>query len=183
MTKILSASFPTKGKPMTISMYQASAPVLERMLLNLVAILEKGAAHAAAKKIEPSVVINARLSPDMFTFAKQIQIAADMAKGCMARLAGDEPPKYEDNETTFAELIARIEKTIAYIKRFTPAQIDGSEDRHIVLQMRSGPLEFKGQAYLLHWVYPNFYFHVTTAYDILRHNGVEVGKMDFLGKP
>ena len=168
---------------MTISMYQASAPVLERMLLNLVAILEKGAAHAAAKKIEPSVFINARLSPDMFTFAKQIQIAADMAKGCMARLAGDEPPKHEDNETTFAELIARIEKTIAYIKRFTPAQIDGSEDRHIVLPMRSGPLEFKGQPYLLHWVYPNFYFHVTTAYDILRHNGVEVGKMDFLGKP
>lgn len=166
-----------------MTMYQASAPALERMLVNLAVILEKGAAHAAAKKIEPAVFINARLLPDMFTLAKQVQIAADMARGCMARLAGDEAPKDEDSETTLAELITRIEKTVVYIKRFTPAQIDGSEERQIVLPMRSGPLEFKGQPYLLHWVYPNFYFHFTTAHDILRHNGVEVGKMDFLGKP
>jgi len=163
-------------------MYQASAPVLERMLVNLVAILETGAAHAAAKKIEPSVFINARLSPDMFTFAKQIQIAADMAKGCMARLAGDEPPKYEDNETTFAELIARIEKTIAYIKSFTPAQIDGSEEKQITFPRRNGPeWSFKGIDYLTLFVIPNFYFHITAAYAILRHNGVELGKADYLG--
>ena len=168
---------------MTISMYQASAPLFERMLGNLVVILEQGATHAAARKIEPSVFVNARLSPDMFTLAKQVQIAADMAKGCMARLAGQEPPKYEDNEATIPELVARINKTVAFIKTFTPAQIDGSEEKQIVIQMRSGPLEFKGLPYLLHFVYPNFYFHVTTAYDILRHNGVEVGKMDFLGKP
>ena len=168
---------------MTISMYQASAPLFERMLGNLVVILEQGATHAAARKIEPSVFVNARLSPDMFTLAKPVQIAADMAKGCMARLAGQEPPKYEDNEATIPELVARINKTVAFIKTFTPAQIDGSEEKQIVIQMRSGPLEFKGLPYLLHFVYPNFYFHVTTAYDILRHNGVEVGKMDFLGKP
>ncbi len=166
-----------------MTMYQASAPALERMLVNLAVILEKGAAHAAAKKIEPAVFINARLLPDMFTLAKQVQIAADMARGCMARLAGDEAPKDEDSETTLAELITRIEKTVVYIKRFTPAQIDGSEERQIVLPVRGGPLEFKGQPYLLHWVYPNFYFHFTTARDILRHNGVEVGKMDFPGKP
>jgi len=168
---------------MTISMFQASAPVLVRILGNFAAILEKGAAHAAAKNIDPSVFINARLSPDMFTFAKQVQIATDMAKGGVARLAGVDVPKYEDNETTFADLIARINKTIAFINTFKPEQIDGSEDRQVVLPMRTGPLEFKGLPYLLHWVYPNFYFHVTTGYDILRHNGVEVGKMDFLGKP
>jgi hypothetical protein len=168
---------------MTISMYQASAPVLERMLRNLAAVLEKGAAHAAGKKIDPAVFVTARLYPDMFALAKQVQIAADMAKGCMARLAGQEPPKYEDNEATIPELVVRINKTVDYIKTFKPAQIDGSEEKQIVIPMRSGPLEFKGLPYLLNWVHPNFYFHVTTAYDILRHNGVEVGKMDFLGKP
>lgn len=168
---------------MAISMYQASAPLFERMLGNLVVILEKGAAHAAAKKFDPSVLVNARLAPDMFNLAKQVQIATDMAKGCVARLAGEEPPKYEDNETALDELIARVNKTIAFVKTFKPAQIDGSEDKQIVLQMRTGPLEFRGLPYLLHFAYPNFYFHVTTAYDLLRHNGVEVGKMDFLGKP
>lgn len=168
---------------MTISMYQASVPLFERMLGNLIVVLEKGAAHAAAKNIDPAVFVNARLAPDMFALAKQVQIATDMAKGCAARLAGVEPPKYDDNEASFADLVARINKTIAFVKTFTPAQIDGSEDKQIVLQMRTGPLEFRGLPYLLHFVYPNFYFHVTTAYDILRHNGVEVGKMDFLGKP
>jgi hypothetical protein len=164
-------------------MYQASAPLLTHMLGNLAVILEKGAAHAEAKKIEPSVLVNARLFPDMFTLARQVQIAADIAKGGVARLAGQDVPKYEDNEVTFPELIARINKTVAFIKTFTPAQIDGSEERPITIPMRSGPLEFKGLPYLLHFVYPNFYFHIATAYDILRHNGVEVGKMDFLGKP
>lgn len=168
---------------MTISIYQASAPVFERMLGNLKGILDKAAAHATAKNIEPAVFIGARLAPDMFALARQVQIATDMAKGCVARLAGAEPPKYDDNEATFADLIARIDKTIAFIKTFKPAQIDGTEDKQIVLKMRTGELEFKGLAYLLQFVHPNFYFHVTTAYNILRHNGVEVGKMDFLGKP
>lgn len=167
---------------MTISMYQASVPVFNRMLNNLAAVLEKGAAHAAAKKIDPAVLVNSRLYPDMFPLSKQIQIAADTAKGCVARLAGQEPPKYEDNEAAFAELVARINKTVAYVNTFKPGQIDGSEGKTITLQMRSGPLTFLGMPYLLDFVYPNFYFHVTTAYDILRHSGVEVGKQDFLGK-
>ncbi len=167
---------------MTISMYQASVPVLTRMLNNLAAILEKGAAHAEAKKIDPAVLVSGRLYPDMLPLSKQIQIATDMAKGCVARLAGQEPPKHEDGETTFPELVARINKTAAYISTFKPQQIDGSEEKTITLQMRSGPLTFAGMPYLLNFVYPNFYFHVTTAYDILRHSGVEVGKQDFLGK-
>lgn len=167
---------------MTISMYQASVPVFNRMLNNLAAVLEKGAAHAAAKKIDPAVLVNSRLYPDMFPLSKQIQIAADMAKGCVARLAGQEPPKYEDNEAAFSDLVVRINKTVAYISTFKPGQIDGSEGKTITLQMRSGPLTFLGMPYLLDFVYPNFYFHVTTAYAILRHSGVEVGKQDFLGK-
>ena len=167
---------------MKISMYQASVPVFNRMLNNLAAILEKGAAHAAAKKIDPAVLVNGRLCPDMFPLSKQIQIAADTAKGCVARLAGQEPPKYEDSEATFADLVARINKTVAYVNTFKPGQIDGSEGKTITLQMRSGSLTFLGMPYLLDFVYPNFYFHVTTAYGILRHSGVELGKQDFLGK-
>jgi uncharacterized protein len=168
---------------MKISMYQASVPVLKRMLGNLTDVLHKGAAHAEAKKIDPAVLIASRLYPDMFALARQVQIASDTAKGCAARLAGTEIPKYEDNEATFPELIARITKTIAFLDTFKPAQIDGTEDKSITLQMRSGDLNFTGLSYLLNFVMPNFYFHVTTAYDILRHNGVEVGKIDFLGKP
>jgi hypothetical protein len=168
---------------MAISMYQASVPVFVRMLQNLVVIVEKGAAHAEAKKIEPAVLINSRLYPDMLPFVKQIQIATDMAKGCAARLAGQEPLKFEDNETTFPELVARIQKTITYLNTFTREQIDGTEEKSITLQMRTGPLTFAGMPYLLNFAYPNFYFHVTTAHDILRHCGVEVGKWDFLGKP
>ena len=165
-----------------ISMYQASAPVLLRLLGSLRGCLEKGAAHAEAKKIDAGVFLTARLAPDMFALTRQVQIASDMAKSVMARLAGVEPPKYEDTEASFADLYARIDKTVAYVKTFKPAQIDGSEDRDIKLQMRTGPMEFKGINYLLHFVMPNFYFHCTMTYAILRHNGVELGKMDFLGR-
>jgi hypothetical protein len=164
-------------------MYQASVPVLKQMLNNLSDILEKGAAHAEAKKIDPAVLIASRLYPDMFALARQVQVATDTAKGCAARLAGKEIPKYEDNEATFPELVARIKKTVGFLDTFKAEQIDGSEDKNITLQLRSGDLNFTGISYLLHFALPNFYFHVTTAYDILRHNGVELGKMDFLGKP
>ena len=165
----------------TISMYYASAPVFIRMLGNLRAILEKAAKHAEAKKIDPAALITARLFPDMFALARQVQIAADMAKGCVARLAAVDPPKYDDTETSFAELIARMDKTLAYVKTFKPEQIDGSEEKAILLKTPRGDLNFKGQQYLLHFVLPNFYFHSATAYNLLRHNGVELGKMDFLG--
>jgi uncharacterized protein len=166
---------------MSISMYQASLPVLLRGLTGLQTILGKAEAHAAEKQIDPSVFINARLYPDMLPLVRQIHIVTDTAKGCAARLAGVEPPRYEDVETTFEELQARLQKTIDYLKEFNAAQIDGSEDRAITLKMRSGPVEFNGLSYLLQFVLPNFYFHVTTAYGILRHNGVEIGKMDYLG--
>ena len=167
---------------MTISMYQASVPTFVRMLNNLTAILEKAAAQAEAKKWDAAVLINARLYPDMLPFVQQIQIATDGAKGGAARLAGQEPPKFEDNEKTFSDLISRVRKTIDYLNTLTPAQIDGSEERAITLQMRNNTLTLQGLPYLLNRVLPNFYFHVTTAYDILRHNGVELGKQDYLGK-
>jgi len=166
---------------MSISMYQASLPVLIRGLTNLQAILGKAQAHAAAKQIEPSVFTNARLAPDMLPLVRQIYIVSDTAKGCAARLAGVEPPKFEDVEQTFDELQSRLQKTIDYLKEFNAAQIDGSESRAITLKMRSGPLEFTGLSYLFGFVLPNFYFHITTAYGILRHNGVELGKLDYLG--
>ncbi|WP_437675902.1 DUF1993 domain-containing protein [Sorangium sp. So ce131] len=167
---------------MAISMYQSSIPVLVRMLGNLSAILTKAEAYAQAKKIEPRVLIEGRLSPDMFPLARQVQIATDMAKGCGARLAGVDLPKYEDNEATFDELQARLAKTIAFLNSLRPEQIDGSEDRDITIPMGNNPpLQLKGLNYLLYWVQPNFYFHVTTAYAILRHNGLEIGKMDYLG--
>ncbi|MDE1181110.1 DUF1993 family protein [Paraburkholderia sp.] len=166
---------------MSISMYQASVPALVRGLTALQAILGKAEAHAAEKQVDPSVFTSARLFPDMLPLTRQIYIATDTAKGCAARLAGVEPPKYDDVETTFDELTARLQKTIDYLKSLDAAQIDGSEEREIVLKMRSGPIEFTGASYLLTFVLPNFYFHVTTAYDILRHNGVELGKLDYLG--
>ncbi len=168
---------------MTISMYQASVPVFQRMLKNLAVVLGKGEAHATAKKINPEVLINSRLYPDMLSFARQIQIASDTAKGCAARLAGLEPPKYEDNEATFPELAARIAKTLEYLGTFKPGQIDASEQRAITLKMRDHTMNLVGQQYLLNMALPNFYFHVTTAYDILRHCGVELGKKDFIGTP
>lgn len=167
---------------MTLSMYQASVPVLARGLENLAAILAKAAAHAEAKKIDPAVFLNARLAPDMFPLSRQVQIASDAAKACVARLAGIEVPGYPDTESTFPELQARIAKTIAFVKSATAAQIDGSEARTVTLKMRGEEVTFRGQDYLLNLALPNFYFHVTTAYDILRHNGVDLGKSDYLGR-
>lgn len=166
---------------MSLSMYSISIPVFVRALTNLSAVLDKAVAHAEAKKIDPAVLLNARLYPDMFPLTRQVQIASDFAKGSAARLAGQEPPKWEDKETTFDELKGRINKTLDFLKGFAPSQIDGSEEREITITMRSGPATFKGLPYLLHMQIPNFYFHVTTAYDILRHNGVELGKRDFIG--
>lgn len=166
---------------MKISMYQASIPVFTRMLTNLAAILDKAAAHAEAKKIDPTVLVNSRLYPDMLPLVKQVQIASDHAKGAAARLAGLESPKFEDNEATFPELGARIQKTISYLNTLKPEQIDGSEERTITLPLRTRTLTFQGMPYLLNFALPNFYFHVTTAYDIFRHNGVELGKKDFIG--
>jgi uncharacterized protein len=166
---------------MSLSMYQASIPVFIRGLGNLSAILAKAATHAEAKKIEPSVFINARLAPDMYPLFRQVQIASDVAKGCAARLAGIEVPSYEDNETTFPELQGRIAKTVAFLQSMSPSQIDGSEQRPISLKLRGNEVSFLGQPYLLGFVLPNFYFHLTTTYAILRHNGLEIGKQDFIG--
>jgi uncharacterized protein len=167
---------------MTISMYQASVPSLIRSLNNLAAILEKGAAHAEAKKIDPAVLIGSRLYPDMFSLGRQVQIASDIARRGAARLAGLEAPKMEDNETTFPELIARLQKTTSYLETLTPNLIDGSEEKSISLPVGKDTMTFEGMSYLLYFILPNVYFHVTTAYNILRHCGVEVGKIDFLGK-
>ena len=167
---------------MTISMYQASVPVFVKGLTNLKAILEKALAHAQEKKIDDTVFVNARLYPDMLPLSGQIQIATDMARGTAARLTGSEPPKWEDDEKTMAELIARIDKTIDYLKTFTAGQIDGTEDKAITRTIRGNPMTFSGLDYLQQFSLPNFYFHAATAYGILRHNGVPVGKLDFLGK-
>ncbi len=167
---------------MSLSMYQASVPALLRGLDNLSAILKKAEDHAAARKIDPAVLLAARLFPDMFPLIRQVFIAADFAKGVPARLAGVEVPKYEDNEKTFAELQARIAKTKDFVMSLTAAQIDGSEERNIELTIGGSPMTFKGQAYLTGFGLPNFYFHSATAYNILRHNGVELGKRDFIGQ-
>jgi uncharacterized protein len=167
---------------MALSMYQASIPTFIHALNNLIGIMEKGLAYAEAKKIEPSVLLNSRLFPDMLPLTRQIHIATDGVKGCAARLAGQTPPVFEDNETTFPEVIARLRKTIDYLQTFNATQIDGSEDKEITLKIGVHEMKFAGQAYLLGFVVPNFYFHVATAYNILRHNGVEIGKLDYLGK-
>ena len=167
---------------MTISMYQATIPVCTRMQNNLAAILEKAAAHADARKIDPTVLIDDRLYPDMLPMGRQIMIASDTAKGGAARLAGVEPPKYEDNEKTFPELIERLRKTIAYLNTFKPGQIDGSEKKTITLKVRDDTLTLEGLTYLLNRVLPNLYFHISIAYAILRYNGVDIGKKDYLGE-
>jgi hypothetical protein len=167
---------------MTLSMYQASVPLFIRMLTNLKAVLQKAAAHAQARKIDEAVLVNARLYPDMLPLSRQVQIASDMARGGAARLGGAEPPSYEDNEKTFAELTARIDRTIEFLREQKAAQIDGSEGREIVRPVRGEPHKFTGQNYLLQFILPNFFFHVTTGYDILRHNGIELSKGDFIGK-
>lgn len=167
---------------MSLSMYQSSLPIFTAMLMNLKTLLEKGVAFCEAKRIDSAVLANSRLFPDMFPLSKQVQIATDHAKGCAARLAGLEPPAYEDNEKTLADLIARVQKTLDYLAAFEAAQIDGSEERNIELKIGAHELKFIGHVYLLKFAQPNFYFHVTTAYNILRHSGVEVGKQDFLNK-
>lgn len=168
---------------MQISMYRASVPVLARALRNLATVLRKGEAHASARNVDPAVLLGYRLAPDMFALTRQVQIATDTAKGCVARLAGVDVPVYEDNETTFAQLLDRLERTVAFIEGFQPAQIDGTEDQAVTLKMRTGEMTFQGLPYLLEFVLPNVYFHSAAAYAILRHCGVELGKKDFLGAP
>ena len=161
---------------MSLSMYQASIPAFVQMLNNLTAILDKAKAHVGNRKIDPEVLLNYRLAPDMLPLVRQVQIAADLAK-----LAGVEVPKHDDTEKTFTDLKARLAKTAAFVQSFKPNDIDGSEDREIKLTLGEHTMSFKGQPYLVHFVMPNFYFHCTTAYDILRHCGVELGKRDFIG--
>lgn len=169
---------------MSLSMYQISVPVFVRVLENLSFILTKGAASAEARKIDPLVLTTgARLAPDMYPLARQIQIATDVVKGGGARLAGVEVPSYTDTETTFPELQERIAKTVAFLKSLKPEQIDGSETRDVKLKISGNEVTLKGQPYLMNFVLPNLYFHTTTAYAILRHNGVDLGKKDFLGNP
>ena len=168
---------------MKISMYQASAPRFANALRNLSAILDKAQAHAAAKKIDPAVLGGLRLIADMFPLSRQVQIACDTAKGAVARLAGLDIPKHEDTEQTIAELKARIAKTLDFLGSVPAARIDGSEEREVVLKMRSGEHKYTGLQYLMGHAWPNFYFHVTTAYNILRSNGVDIGKRDFIGQP
>lgn len=168
---------------MTISMYQTSAPRFINILNNLSAILDKAQAHVDANKLDATALTTYRLYPDMFTMARQVQIACDTAKGAVARLAGVEIPAHDDTEQTLADLKARIAKTVAFIESVKPAQIDGSEDKDIVLKRGEKSTTYKGQQFLLGHALPNFYFHVTTTYNILRHNGVPVGKRDYLGNP
>jgi hypothetical protein len=166
---------------MQISMYQASVPAFARGLTGLKHILQKAQAHAAAKKIDESVLIGLRLYPDMFPLNRQVFIATDFARGTVARLAGTEPPKWEDTETTFDPLIARVDRAIEAVQSFTPAQIDGSESRPVTRPVRGEPRTFTGINFLQQYALPNFYFHCATAYAILRSNGVELGKGDFIG--
>ena len=166
---------------MAVSMYQASVPAFVQMLSSLAAILDKAEAYAAERKIDPAVLLGWRLAPDMFALARQVQIATDHAKGCCARLAAVEVPKYADDETAFADLRARIARTIDFVRSFEPSDFDGSEDRGITITAGGRELRFKGQQYLVNFVLPNFYFHVTTAYNILRHCGLPIGKRDFMG--
>ena len=166
---------------MSLSMYAATVPPMRHMLKSLKALITKAEAFCTARKIEPDVLLTARLYPDMLPFVRQIQIASDNAKAPAGRLAGVEVPKMEDNEKTFAELQARLDRTIAFLETLKPEQFEGADERDIVLPMRHRTLEFKGATYLTTFALPNFHFHVTTAYDILRHNGVEIGKQDYLG--
>ncbi|HEU4375956.1 MAG TPA: DUF1993 domain-containing protein, partial [Telluria sp.] len=164
---------------MTFSMYSASAPVFKQILNSLSAIVDKAEAHATEKKIDPAALLQARLFPDMFPFIRQVQIAADFAKGSAARLGGVEVPKYEDDEVTFADLKARIAKTVAFIDSVTQDGIEASAQRDITTGSGEKAKQWKGQVYLMHYALPHFFFHATTAYDILRHNGVDIGKKDF----
>jgi len=168
---------------MNISMYQASVPRFANMLRNLAAILDKAQAHCEARKTDPAALTTDRLYPDMFPLSRQVQIACDTAKGAVARLAGVEVPKHEDTEQTFADLKARIAKTLQFVESFKPAQLDGTEDKAIEIKLGKREVKWLGMQYLLGFALPNFYFHAATAYGILRKNGVELGKSDFIGTP
>ena len=169
---------------MSLSMHAATAPIFTRTLTNMLAWLDKAQAHAETRKFETANYLGLRLAPDMLPFTRQIQITTDGVKGCMARLAGQEVPKWEDTEATLDELRARIQKSIDYVASFAPAQIDGSEGREIMLPTRQGdPMRFTGESYVKHFVLPNFFFHATLSYALLRHAGVELGKRDYLGAP
>ena len=168
---------------MTISMYQASAPIFVQFLTSLSAVLDKAAAHCEAKKIDPKVLLETRLYPDMFPLVRQVRAATDHAINACGRLAGAELPALANTEASIPELKERIATTVAFIKGLEPAQIDGSEDKEIVIKFPSGERRFTGQSLLLNQSLPNFFFHATTAYDILRHGGVELGKRDFMGTP
>ena len=165
---------------MSVSMHSSSVPVFVRNLNNLLTWLDKAQAHAEAKKFDTANYLSMRLAPDMFPLLRQVQIVSDGAKGCVARLSGQEIPKWDDTEASFDDLRARIRKTLDYVGGFTPAQIDGNEERDIVISLRSGDVRFKGQRYLEHWALPNFYFHLMTVYALLRHAGVDLGKQDYL---
>jgi len=165
---------------MKISMYAMSVQMFVPTLRQLAKLLDKGAAHAAQKKYDTAVLVNARLAPDMFPFVRQIQLACDFAKNSTARLMGVEAPRFEDSEKTYDELKARIARTLDYLASASAGAFEGSEDRDIKIPLRDQTLEMKGLPYLQNWALPNFYFHVVAAYSILRHNGVEVGKRDFL---
>ena len=167
---------------MSLSLYEVSVPVLKQMLGALGNILEKAEAHVAHKKLEPAALLQARLFPDMFPFTRQVQIACDFAKGMAGRLAGVDVPVEEDKEQGFAELRARVARTLAFVSALDAAKFQGAEARHIVLRPGT-PKErsFNGQDYLLHYALPQFYFHMTTAYALLRHNGLEIGKLDYMG--
>jgi len=166
---------------MSVSMYPISVPVFVKHLNGLAACLKKAQAFYGEKKYDEATLMHYRFYPDMFTFARQVQSMCDHAKNCTALLTGMEAPKFEDSEKSLAELIARIEKTLAFLKSVKPAQIDGTEEKAITIKMRDRELNMKGVELLLNRSLPNFYFHATTAYDILRHNGVELGKRDFMG--
>lgn len=169
---------------MSLSMHAASAPLFVRTLTNLLGWLDKAQTHAEARKFDSANYLGLRLAPDMLPFTRQIQIATDGVKGCMARLAGIEVPKWDDTEATLDELRARVQRAIEYVQSFEPTALDGSEAREILLPTRQGdPLRFTGENYLRHYVLPNFYFHATMTYALLRHAGVELGKRDFLGAP
>jgi hypothetical protein len=168
---------------MTLSMYQASVPTLERALTNLGEILKKGESFATEKEIDTGVLLGSRLAVDMFPLTRQVQIVSDSAKGCVSRLAGVEAPAWEDDEQSFAELYERIDKTIQYINSVPRDQIDGSEDKTVELKLPKLTIVFTGSVFLFTFALPNVFFHVTTAYNILRHCGVDIGKMDYLGKP
>ncbi|NMG76218.1 DUF1993 domain-containing protein [Aromatoleum diolicum] len=168
---------------MTLSMYEASAPRFANMLRNLSAILARAETQAVERKFDPAVLLGSRLFPDMFPLLRQVQIACDNAKGPVARLAGLEPPRHEDNEASFADLQARIAKTLDFIATVPADQIDGSEDREIILKLGKHEVRYTGMQYLCGFALPNFYFHVVTAYDILRHNGIDLGKRDYIGQP